>query len=110
MTANKSCKQHDMMAAFNVTALPDLGYPETAFRDPMEKRWRAETVTAAKFTPAAVTEKVQFMASLQPYNNVDEVEEALDEYWATHKKRRAIEPAGSGVKVRRVGRKEAGDV
>jgi bilirubin oxidase len=75
-----------MMAAFNVTKLLDLGYNET-FRDHMESRWRAEPVTAAKFTPAAITEKVQFMASLQPYNNVAEVLDVLDDYWATHKKR-----------------------
>jgi hypothetical protein len=73
-----------MMAAFNVTALLDLGYDETAFRDPMEARWRAEAVTAAKFTPAAITEKVQFMASLQPYNKVNDVYDALEEYWDTH--------------------------
>src|SRR3954453_12098168 len=85
--------QHEMMAAFNVTALADFGYPETAFRDPMEGRWRAEPVTAAKFTPAAITEKVQFMASLEPYNNVEEVEDALDAYWATHRKREAPAPA-----------------
>ncbi len=91
------------MAAFDVTALLDLGYEETAFRDPMEARWRAEAVAAAKFTPAAITEKVQFMASLEPYNNADEVSEALQEYWSTHTKRVKRSVAGSGpVKVRRV--------
>jgi hypothetical protein len=50
----------------------------------MEARWRAEAVTAAKFTPAAITEKVQFMASLQPYNKVNDVYDALEEYWDTH--------------------------
>jgi FtsP/CotA-like multicopper oxidase with cupredoxin domain len=78
------CFQHDMMAAFNVTALLDLGYNETAFRDPMEARWRAEPVAAAKFTPSAITEKVQFMASLEPYSNVEEVYDVLEEYWDTH--------------------------
>ena len=72
------------MAAFNVTALADFGYNETHFIDPMEGRWRAETASADKFTPDAITAKVQFMASLQPYNNVDEVLRKLDEYWATH--------------------------
>ncbi|KAK4183512.1 putative bilirubin oxidase precursor [Podospora australis] len=79
-------EDHDMMAAFNVTALPDFGYPETAFRDPMESRWRAEPVTAAKFTPAAITTKVQFMASLQPYNNVEEVLDELDAYYGITKR------------------------
>ncbi|CAP65628.1 uncharacterized protein PODANS_6_11170 [Podospora anserina S mat+] len=93
-------EDHDMMAAFNVTALTDLGYNETAFRDPMEARWRAEPVTAAKFTTAAITEKIQFMAGLQPYNNVEEVLEVLDEYWATHSKRDAQDPAPKTRRMR----------
>lgn len=84
---NKWGEQHEMMAVFNVTALLDLGYNETAFRDPMESRWRAEIVTAAKFTAAAITEKVEFMASLEPYNNVGEVYDVLEEYWDMHSKR-----------------------
>jgi len=95
------------MAAFNVTKLLDLGYDETDFRDPMEGRWRAEAVTPAKFTPAAITAKVQFMAGLEPYNNVEEVFDVLDDYWATHKKRSvgpvkekkraALSPAAAGA-------------
>lgn len=84
------------MAAFNITALQDFGYPETSFRDPMEGRWRAEPVTPAKMTNAAITEKIQFMASLEPYHNVDEVMDELDEYWATHKKRSVEAPAAAG--------------
>ncbi|KAK3695700.1 Cupredoxin [Podospora appendiculata] len=100
-------EDHEMMAAFNVTALLDLGYNETSFRDPMETRWRAEAVAPAKFTPAAITAKVEFMAGLQPYNNVAEVMNKLDEYWLTHKKRAAVlAPASvsgaSGVKTRRM--------
>ncbi|KAK4641301.1 hypothetical protein QC761_611170 [Podospora bellae-mahoneyi] len=98
-------EDHDMMAAFNVTALTDLGYNETAFRDPMDARWRAEPVTAAKFTTAAITEKIQFMAGLQPYNNVEEVLEVLDEYWATHSKRDAQDPAPKSRRMRIEGRK-----
>ncbi|KAK3372720.1 Cupredoxin [Podospora didyma] len=99
-------EDHEMMAAFNVTALLDLGYPETSFRDPMEARWRAEAVTPAKFTPAAITTKVQFMASLEPYNNVEEVFEVLDEYWDTHtppknKKRATSPPTAPEGKVHR---------
>ncbi len=56
------------MAAFDVTALLNLGYEETAFHNPMEAQWCAEAVAAAKVTPTAITEKVQFMASLEPYN------------------------------------------
>ncbi len=92
-----------MMAAFDVTALLDLGYPETSFRDPMEARWRAEAATATKFTPAAITEKVQFMASLEPYSNVDDVYDALESYWSAHSKRGLRSTSGGGpVKVRRI--------
>jgi bilirubin oxidase len=36
-------EDHDMMAAFNVTALKDLGYDEkTHFIDPMEPQYRAK--------------------------------------------------------------------
>ena len=74
------------MAAFNVTALLDLGYSETAFRDPMETRWRAEPVSPVKSLPHSIVKKVQFMAGLQPYNNLDEVYTKLGKYWDDHKK------------------------
>ena len=77
-------EDHEMMAAFNVTALADLGYAETSFIDPMEARWRARPVVAADFTAGAITERVQFMASLQPYSNVDAVLQKLDQYWDSH--------------------------
>ncbi|OLN81026.1 Bilirubin oxidase 2 [Colletotrichum chlorophyti] len=89
-------EDHEMMAAFNVTALADFGYNETSFADPMEARWRAVPVRAADFTREAITRKVQFMASLQPYNNVEEVLRRLDAYWA----------ARGGVKMRRIKRDE----
>ncbi|KAI0131815.1 Cupredoxin [Xylariales sp. AK1849] len=87
-------EDHEMMAAFNVTALSDLGYTETSFVDPMETRWRAKDAVAEDFTTAAITAKVQSMAALQPYNNVDATMQKLNEYWATH--------GGARVKARRV--------
>lgn len=89
-------EDHEMMAAFNVTALPDLGYPETAFIDPMETRWRAKPAGIADFTPQAITDSVQFKASLQPYNNVGAVMTELDNYWANHRriKRRVLSNRG----------------
>lgn len=87
---------HEMMAAFAVTALADSGYDETSFADPMEARWRTVPVKAADFAREAITKKVQFMASLRPYNNVDEVSRQLDKYWA----------ARGGVKMRRIERAE----
>lgn len=61
---------HEMMAAFNVTALTGIGYNGTSFVDPLEPRWRAQPVNPADFTPEAITAKVQFMASLTPYAEV----------------------------------------
>ncbi|KAI9147483.1 Bilirubin oxidase [Paramyrothecium foliicola] len=64
----------DMMAAFNVTVLPDYGYNETTYLDPMEEEWRAKpfdltdfTAQSGPFSEDTITERVQFMASFQPY-------------------------------------------
>jgi bilirubin oxidase len=75
-------EDHEMMGAFNVTVLQDLGYNETRFIDPMEERWRAKPAVLADFTQAAITSRIQFMASLEPYNNHEIVEQKLEEYWA----------------------------
>lgn len=84
-------EDHDMMAAFNVTALPDFGYNETAYIDPMEERWRAKPYQLADlrahtgvFSDQAITERVEFMASFDPYSHVNEISDALDQYWETH--------------------------
>ncbi|KAK1983292.1 multicopper oxidase [Colletotrichum cereale] len=81
----------DMMAAFNVTVLPDFGYNETKFIDPMEQRWRAKPYVmadlrtrAGPFSDASIEESVHFMANTEAYSNVDEVSQKLEEYWATH--------------------------
>lgn len=60
-------EDHEMMAAFNVTALADIGYQGTSFVNPMDPRWSARRVVAADFTTQAITAKVQQMASLTPY-------------------------------------------
>src|SRR5262249_31486206 len=70
-------EDHEMMVAFNVTALPDLGYNETAFLDPLEQRWRAKAFVLDDFTPAAITSKIQSMANLSPYINFGETEQKL---------------------------------
>ncbi|KAK6212285.1 hypothetical protein LQW54_005416 [Pestalotiopsis sp. IQ-011] len=77
-------EDHYMMDAFNVTQITDLGYNETEFNDPMEARWRAKDYDSADFTPDAITATVQYMASLKPYSDWQEVEEKLKEYWAAH--------------------------
>jgi len=89
------------MAAFNVTNLPNLGYNETTdFGDPMDPRWRARPYSTQEyqdrtgaFTDAAITQAVQALALQQPYSEVSQVSNALDEYWATHKVKREASPA-----------------
>ncbi|WYZ37025.1 hypothetical protein EsH8_II_000531 [Colletotrichum jinshuiense] len=76
-------EDHEMMAAFNVSILEDLGYEETQFADPMEGEWRAKKEDPAAYTYAAIKSRIEFMAKFQPYNNVKEVESRLDAYWAT---------------------------
>ncbi|RXK34303.1 hypothetical protein BBD39_05580 [Arsenophonus endosymbiont of Bemisia tabaci Asia II 3] len=84
-------EDHEMMAAFNVTALADLGYDEkTRFIDPMEPRYRAKSFPDADlrartndFSDASIQAKVEFFQSLEAYKNVDAVESRLSAYWAT---------------------------
>ena len=85
-------EDHDMMAAFNVTALDGLGYDEaTDFSDPMDARWRARPYSredlAARtdiFSDRAIIDKVQELAYQQPYSEMTQVEEALKNYWAAN--------------------------
>ncbi|KAK6859908.1 hypothetical protein PG995_003544 [Apiospora arundinis] len=85
-------EDHAMMAAFNVSFLADLGYNETHYLDPMDPEYRAKPVRPEAFTDEAIRSRIQFMASFQPYNKVDETEAVLSAYWAT-KGPRALVPA-----------------
>ncbi|KAH6660978.1 Cupredoxin [Truncatella angustata] len=87
-------EDHEMMAALNVTALSDFGYTETRFNDPMEQRWRAKPVVAADFTPDAINTKVQTMAALKPYSDLDAMDQKLNQYWASR--------GGAKVKAKRI--------
>ncbi|KAH8886059.1 Cupredoxin [Thozetella sp. PMI_491] len=79
-------EDHDMMAAFNVTQLDNLGYNETTdYGDPMDQRWRARPYALSDFqartgifSDAAIAAKVQELALEQPYSELTQVEEALD--------------------------------
>ncbi|KAK2008435.1 bilirubin oxidase [Colletotrichum eremochloae] len=79
-------EDHEMMAAFNVSVLTDLGYDETQFADPMEGEWSAKKEDPAAYAYDAVKSRIEYMARFQPYNNVEEVESRLDAYWATKTK------------------------
>lgn len=67
-------EDHDMMAAFNVTVLPEFGYNSTSLIDPMESRWRAKPYTSSDvtgrtgpFSDQAIIQSVQNMANYKPY-------------------------------------------
>ncbi|OCL13988.1 hypothetical protein AOQ84DRAFT_309695, partial [Glonium stellatum] len=85
-------EDHEMLAAFNVTALSDLNYNDTTrFIDPMEPRYRAKPFQesdfqgrTSDFSDSAIAEKVAFFTSLDAYAHVEDAEEALSKYWATH--------------------------
>jgi bilirubin oxidase len=84
-------EDHEMMAAFNVTALTDLGYDEkTTFIDPMETRYRNKffsesdlTSRSGDFADSAIEAKVKFFNELEAYRNKAGVESALENYWNT---------------------------
>lgn len=71
------------MAAFNVTSLGDFGYPETSgFTDPMEDRFRAKPYR--QFSAAEVEKALESFSMLGAYAEGEQVEDALNEYWATY--------------------------
>ncbi|KAF2118746.1 bilirubin oxidase [Lophiotrema nucula] len=94
-------EDQDMMAAFNVTQLPDFGYDETTdFGDPMDPRWRAKpyaqsdfTARTGPFTQQAITARIQELANEQPYSELEQVEDALSNAKA---KREACEKRAAG--------------
>ncbi|KAK0704633.1 hypothetical protein B0H67DRAFT_637171 [Lasiosphaeris hirsuta] len=91
----------DMMAAFNVTALPGWGYPEgSGFADPMNPEWKARPYQMADlrarggpFADGTVEERIRSMVARGAYVNVTEVKEALERYWDGNNtnSRRAVE-------------------
>ncbi|KAF2683393.1 Cupredoxin [Lentithecium fluviatile CBS 122367] len=83
-------EDQDMMAAFNVTQLQDWGYEEvTDFGNPDDPRWSAKPFVqsdfenrSGPFTQQAITGRVEEIAREQPYSELAQVEEALQEAWA----------------------------
>ncbi|KAK8022708.1 bilirubin oxidase [Apiospora rasikravindrae] len=99
-------EDHDMMAAFNVTALDAaaLGYNATTdFADPMDPRWRARPYSRADFTARsnifseeAIRQAVTRLALEQPYSEREAVEEAVTDYWSTHEQGNSNNPVTLG--------------
>lgn len=99
-------EDQDMMAAFNVTQLTELGYDETTdFSDPEDARWSARpfvesdwTSKNGPFTSANVKSRIQEIAVQQPYSEQPQVEAALAAAWADGSaQKRGIEKRSAGV-------------
>jgi len=87
-------EDHDMMAAFNVTSLPDFGYPETTkLVDPMDPRFRPQEYRGTTIRTLR-DEVLPNFAKLRAYGDVNKAEEALDEYHATR-----VGPPLTGVAI-----------
>lgn len=86
-------EDHEMMAAFNVTALNDFNYTETThFIDPMEAQYRAKPIQSGQFTSVStwgtgefsetsVKAKGDWFSNLDAYSIADKVDLALEDYW-----------------------------
>ncbi|KAL8388113.1 hypothetical protein RB595_009451 [Gaeumannomyces hyphopodioides] len=94
-------EDHDMMAAFNVTSLPDFAFDRNSsnarFLDPMDPLWRPKPYQLADlrartgpFATAAIEQRVQFMASFNPYPDVAAVNAALALYHANRTARAGL--------------------
>nr|BCF79764.1 manganese(II)-oxidizing enzyme [Sarocladium strictum] len=102
-------EDQDMMAAFNVTSLSDFGYGGTDFLDPMQEEWQAKPCDLADFKARTgpfsddkIVARVEAMARANPYGDIQEVEAALEEYWAKKKlSARDHEPVGPIPRYRR---------
>lgn len=92
-----------MMAALNVTALKDLGYDEkTSFIDPMDPKYRAKSFNAedlanrkGDFSIDAIEAKCKQFQDMDAYKKVNEVEQKLEEYWATKKTQTTLQTSVS---------------
>ncbi|KAH8658242.1 bilirubin oxidase, partial [Xylariales sp. PMI_506] len=76
-------EDHEMMAAFNVSIITDMGYTENAFADPMEETWRAKAEGSTGYDWDSVQGKLWTMAAYKAYDDVGAVESRLQAYWAT---------------------------
>lgn len=84
-----------MMAAFNVTQLPNWGYNETDFSDPEDPRYSARPYNKADFsarsgpfTEESIVEAIKNLAMDQPYSQLEEVEERLEQFYKANPQKR----------------------
>jgi len=90
-------KDHEMMAAFNIIALAELGYDEkTRFLDPIEEHYCAKMFSesdlssrSGDFNYDQIEKKCKFFSKLEAYKSVGETEKKHEEYWKTRAPRDA---------------------
>lgn len=70
------------MAAFNITALADLGYPLTGLEDPLDPRFRAKGYTGTDLDLVRDTVLPAF-AMLGAYPDPQEIERRLEQYYGS---------------------------
>nr|POE77559.1 bilirubin oxidase [Quercus suber] len=79
-------EDNTMLAAFNVTALNNLGYDFSStqqFADPLDSRFSAQVYDASKFTPDAIKKAVDDLAALNAYQPAAALLSAESNYYAT---------------------------
>nr|POE86934.1 bilirubin oxidase [Quercus suber] len=79
-------EDNTMLAAFNVTALNNLGYDFSStqqFADPLDPRFSAQVYDASKFTPDAIKKAVDSLAALNAYQPAVALMSAEADYYAT---------------------------
>lgn len=80
-----------MMAAFNITALSDLGYNETTrFLDPMDTKYRAKPFASNDYSNRVndfdiktIDAKCDDFTHMDGYAHVGDTVKALDGYWSS---------------------------
>lgn len=79
---NLAHEDNQMIGAFNVQSLADLGYPETSFVNPMEAEYLARPTSDARFGDKAAADAwVQKVARSKPYSDLKEITAKIEEYW-----------------------------
>ncbi|KAL1304119.1 hypothetical protein AAFC00_000550 [Neodothiora populina] len=78
-------EDHMMMAALNVTRLPELGYDNVqGLADPTDSRFIAQDWSADVYSDASIQSTLTYLGGLGAYNEGYEMSTALSAYYATN--------------------------
>lgn len=74
-----------MMAAFNVTALPELGYDNVEdLSNPTDSRFSAQWWSADAYEESSIQSTLSYLGGLGAYNEQTALEGALSAYYSTN--------------------------